>query len=294
MTLLLCSLCNSEEIVGLASCRRARGDLLREGSGGVVVEQDDFADIAEYGRKYCRLILVAVILLASTPQPARCLPTSDRAMLANSLYARCRVTSDTGTWVDLFEFDCLLVPADILSPGDMPPTLACGACGKVYVSPRFLSDHERRGCRPSKRALSEMLEVSKTLWLARKKRRIQDSLEGPGSKVASSDSGDNLSHCHAKSSTPSPNLSQRQDEHNAPGKVSSPHHQALSEQEDRRTRRTIRMPVRFLDAAPAPYAPLSDSGGNSELHPTIGNHARHLLGTPPEKDRSVQLASTSS
>ncbi|KAH6911897.1 hypothetical protein BKA70DRAFT_1422611 [Coprinopsis sp. MPI-PUGE-AT-0042] len=57
----------------------------------------------------------------------------------------------------------------------MSPLLECAACGKTYSSPRFLTDHERNGCATSKRALSKILETSKTLWEARKRRRIEDT-----------------------------------------------------------------------------------------------------------------------
>jgi hypothetical protein len=54
----------------------------------------------------------------------------------------------------------------------MPPILECAACGKRYTSPRFLQDHERKGCATSKRSLVAILEKSKSLWEARKRRRL--------------------------------------------------------------------------------------------------------------------------
>ncbi|KAH6913556.1 hypothetical protein BKA70DRAFT_1218483 [Coprinopsis sp. MPI-PUGE-AT-0042] len=58
----------------------------------------------------------------------------------------------------------------------MPTTLECAACGKVYTAPRFLQDHERKGCATSKRALSAILDKSKSLWEARKRRRLEASV----------------------------------------------------------------------------------------------------------------------
>lgn len=54
-------------------------------------------------------------------------------------------------------------------------SLQCAACGKTYTAPRFLTAHERQGCQPSKRALRNILETTKSLWEARKRRRVEET-----------------------------------------------------------------------------------------------------------------------
>ncbi|KAH6891835.1 hypothetical protein BKA70DRAFT_1222298 [Coprinopsis sp. MPI-PUGE-AT-0042] len=137
--------------------------------------------------------------------------------------------------------------------------LQCSACGKSYSSTRFLNDHERKGCATSKRALSKILETSKLLWEAKKRRRLEDpprerqllehesgngSTSGEGapgpSEAMVTATGDDIAQLH-------PNL--------GVGDVDG------NEIDDRpiasrRTRRIIKKPARFLDEAPVPYAPL--------------------------------------
>jgi hypothetical protein len=67
----------------------------------------------------------------------------------------------------------------------MPPPYQCAACGKTYTSPRFLVEHERKGCAPSKRGLRKILETSKSLWETRKRRRLENNLTMEGSGTAS-------------------------------------------------------------------------------------------------------------
>jgi hypothetical protein len=52
---------------------------------------------------------------------------------------------------------------------------SCRECGVTYSTARSLNAHEKGRCALSKRGLSELLGQTKSLWEARKRRRIGDS-----------------------------------------------------------------------------------------------------------------------
>ncbi|KAF6760394.1 hypothetical protein DFP72DRAFT_843303 [Ephemerocybe angulata] len=48
----------------------------------------------------------------------------------------------------------------------------CNVCGKEYTAPRYLDAHERRGCKGTKRGFAALLDQTKLLWEARKRRKV--------------------------------------------------------------------------------------------------------------------------
>ncbi|KAF5331404.1 hypothetical protein D9611_011841 [Ephemerocybe angulata] len=52
----------------------------------------------------------------------------------------------------------------------------CVDCGKTYSAPRFLESHQR-SCRKAKRSFSQILEETRLLWEAKKRRRLDAAQE---------------------------------------------------------------------------------------------------------------------
>jgi hypothetical protein len=61
------------------------------------------------------------------------------------------------------------------------PSFDCQGCGKIYATIHHLTSHER-SCLSSKRGLSALLKTSKVFWESRKRRRLENLEEAPGTR----------------------------------------------------------------------------------------------------------------
>ncbi|KAH6899582.1 hypothetical protein BKA70DRAFT_1230858 [Coprinopsis sp. MPI-PUGE-AT-0042] len=130
--------------------------------------------------------------------------------------------------------------------------LTCAACGKIYTLPQFLNEHEHTGCKVSKQNLHAILETSKSLWEARKRRRLDNSpVVGPSSTFQDTDEESN-DVAPAIMHQPQGNLDQKDVVDDRPITIQC-------------TRCTIKKPgTRFFDTIPAPFAPILDLQGVPE------------------------------
>ncbi|KAH6871004.1 hypothetical protein BKA70DRAFT_1451522 [Coprinopsis sp. MPI-PUGE-AT-0042] len=152
------------------------------------------------------------------------------------------------------------------------PTLECLACGKVYTSLRFLNEHERKGCATSKWALSKILETSKLLWEARKRRRLEAPTQEPlvrsgtGCDLSTARAFPRPSDTIASTSSPSSNRDIAISVI-ATHKSSGPSGASQKVGEDGPNgwpRRAIKKPACFVDEPPVPLAPLPGRAQNAE------------------------------